>query len=120
MTPHLRRFWIGMLGYVVLLIVTVTARPLAGGGVPAALFVLLPMVPLTYAMVAIFQAVRAQDELVQRIHLQSVLATALATAAVTFGWGLLEAADLLPALYIGPGMIAIWGVCNALISRRYQ
>lgn len=119
---YLRRFWIGMVLYAALLIVTVTWRARLGDGLLPALFVLLPMLPAVYAMVAVFQSVQQQDELIRRIHVESILITALATAAITFGWGLLEAAQLIPpmpVIWIAPGMIAIWGIANALIARRY-
>ena len=67
--------------------------------------------------------VRQQDELAHRIHVESILITALLTAVTTLSYGLLEAAELvppLPMIVVAPFMIIVWGITNQLIASRYD
>jgi hypothetical protein len=89
----------------------------------AAVFVaLLPVLPFAFAMTAVVAQVRELDEMKQRIHLEAVLITALLTGGLTFSYGLLQSAGLvpdLPLIWITPLMIVVWGVANAVVTRRY-
>lgn len=122
---QLRRFLLGMAGYIVLLPISLT---LIGSGrlhntTAIVVAALMPVLPLLYAMAAVVENVRRQDELQQRTHLQAVLITALLTGGLSFSYGLLEATGLvphLPTIFIAPFMIVTWGIANALISRRYE
>ncbi len=56
------------------------------------------------------------------MNLEAVLITTFLTGGLTFSYGLLESAALVPDLsmtFIAPLMIAIWGLANAYVSRRY-
>lgn len=119
------RFLSGMVGYSILLPISLIV--VGDGRVEqpwlAILVALLPIVPFLNAMTAIVQNVRSQDELFRRIHLEAMLVTALLTGAITFSYGLLETTGLvppLPTVFIAPAMISIWGIANAIISRRYN
>lgn len=124
-TPYLRRFLLGMAGYVLLLplaLLLVRGEWMQNTAV-AILIMLLPALPLFYAIAASVANVRAQDELQQRIHLEAILITALLTGGFTFSYGLLESAGLvpdLPLVLVAPFMIAIWGIANVLVARRYR
>lgn len=124
-TPYLRRFLLGMAGYVLLLplaLLLVRGEWMQNTAV-AILIMLLPALPLFYAIAASVANVRAQDELQQRIHLEAILITALLTGGLTFSYGLLESAGLvpdLPLVLVAPFMIAIWGIANVLVARRYR
>ncbi|GJM40321.1 MAG: hypothetical protein DHS20C20_06030 [Ardenticatenaceae bacterium] len=122
---YLTRFIMGMAGYSILLPISLIV--VGDGRVQqpwvAILITLLPIAPFLNAMTAVVQNVRHQDEMQQRIHLESILVTALLTGAVTFSYGLLEATELvppLPTVFIAPFMIAVWGISNLLITRRYD
>jgi CHASE2 domain-containing sensor protein len=122
---YLVRFISGMVGYSILLPLSLI---LVGDGRVeqpwlAVLVTLLPIAPFLNAMTAVLQNVRSQDELQRRIHLEAVLVTTLLTGALTFSYGLLEATELvppLPTVFIAPFMIAVWGIANLGISRRYN
>jgi len=84
---------------------------------------LLPVFPFLFAMTAVLHNVRAADEFHRRIHLESILVTALIIGGFTFSYGLLESSELvphLPTVFIAPIMIWVWGIANAVITRRYQ
>lgn len=122
---YLVRFILGMVGYSILLPLSLI---LVGDGRVeqpwlAVLVTLLPIAPFLNAMAAVLHNVRSQDELPRRIHLEAVLVTTLLTGALTFSYGLLEATELvppLPTVFIAPFMIAVWGIANLVISRRYN
>lgn len=114
-----------MAGYSILLPASVLLISSGRIGISAlqALLALLPVVPLTYAMWAVVDNARHEDELKQRIHFESVLITALLTGGLTFSYGLLETAGLvphLPLVCIAPFMIAVWGAATFLIGRHYN
>jgi hypothetical protein len=122
---YLVRFILGMLGYSILLPLSLIL--VADGRIEkpwlAVLVALLPIAPFLNAITAIVYNVRSQDELHQHIHLEAILITALLTGSLTFSYGLLEASELvphLPSVFIAPFMIVIWGIANVAISRRYN
>ncbi|HJS28008.1 MAG TPA: hypothetical protein VJ768_00185 [Anaerolineales bacterium] len=118
------RFIAGMAGYIavlpasLLLIGSNRIENLAAVAVVS----LLPTLPLIYAMAAVVGNARQQEELKRRIHYEAVLVTALLTGGLTFSYGLLERAEIvphLPLIIIAPFMIAVWGIAARIISRRY-
>ncbi|MEZ4594692.1 MAG: hypothetical protein R3D55_26635 [Chloroflexota bacterium] len=122
---YLVRFILGMAGYSILLPLSLIVADSQRAVQPwlAVLVALMPVAPFLLAMTAVLHNVRSQDELQRRIHLEAVLVTTLLTGAVTFSYGLLEASELVPPLptfLIAPFMIAVWGIANQVISRRYN
>ena len=126
-----KRFLIGLVGYIVLLWVSLLLlrtvftgyEDQLGTAVLAGLLALSPMVPLVYMMAAIVGRVRQQDELIKRINLESVLITMLITGGVTFSYGLLQAVELapdIPLIFVAPFMITVWGFTNGIITRYYD
>jgi hypothetical protein len=118
------RFVAGMAGYMILLpasLILIGSNRMESFGVKAVV-ALLPTLPLLYAIAAVVGNARQQDELKRRIQYEAVLVTALLTGGLTFSYGLLERAELVPALpsvLIAPLMIVVWGIAGAIISRRY-
>jgi hypothetical protein len=89
----------------------------------AALVAVLPALPFLVIVAALVGSVRAQDEFQQRVNLESVLITAVVTGGLTFSYGLLESAGLVPPvslIFVAPFMILVWGAANFLVSRRYE
>jgi hypothetical protein len=125
-----KRFIVGMLGYLILLPVSLLllrSEPFAGRetlltAVAAVFIALMPVLPFIYVITAVIGNVRQQDELHQRMNLEAVLITALLTGGLTFSYSLLEASGLVPKLpltVIAPSMVLIWGAANSYVSRRY-
>ena len=123
--PYLWQFIGGMIGYTVLLIISllIIGSQVVENTAVSIFITLIPKLPQLYAMSAVVRNVRQQDELAQRIHLEAILITALITGGMTFSYGLLEAANFVPPLpmtVVAPFMIVVWGVANNLISRYYD
>ena len=120
---HLVRFLAGMIGYSVLLPLSLIALSNAQSDGPAAIVVaVLPVVPLFLALSGILGAMRALDELQRRIQLEAVVIAGLLTAFVTFTYGLMEASELAPEIsmiWVLPFMVIVWGIAAAVGARRY-
>ena len=121
---YVKQFIAGMLGYVILLpasLLLLRNENLTGTAL-AVVVALVPVLPFLYAMAAVVGNVREQDEYQRRVHLEAVLITALLTGGLTFSYGLLESAALVPDLpmtVVAPFMILVWGAAFAIIFRRY-
>ena len=122
---HLTRFIIGMIGYTVILPISmliVGSERIESTSLKW-MIALLPVIPFFFTMSAMVNNVKEMDELQQRIHLEALLFTTLITGGVTFSYGLIEASGLLPhlpAVLIAPFMIGAWGVAHSVIKRRYD
>lgn len=120
---HLIKFFIGMGLYVAILLISVKLAkgPLAGSpwlwGI-----MLLPTLPVAYALKQSFLAIAEMDELMRRVHLEAALVSGLATGFITFAWGLLEHAGLRPfeAVYVLPMLITFWGLGTKWRKRHYM
>jgi hypothetical protein len=128
---YCRRFVAGMVSYLLLLplsLILLRSEFLAEPDTLllkflAALVAVLPALPFLLIVAALVGSVRAQDEFQQRVNLESVLITAVVTGGLTFSYGLLESAGLVPPvslIFVAPFMILVWGAANFLVSRRYE
>ncbi len=122
---YLRRFWGGMIGYMITLplslVLLQTGR--AGEGIGRFIVAIIPVVPLAYAMMASVNNVQRMDEMQRRIHFEAVVIAILVTGAFTFTYGLLEINELvprLPMITVAPIMIASWGIASYFVSRKYN
>ena len=82
---------------------------------------LLPAVPLLLAFWAIIRMYHRMDEFYQRVHSEAFALGALVTGVAVMIWGFAENAGVpaLPTIFIGPAMIALWGLCLPIIIKRY-
>jgi hypothetical protein len=114
-----------MVGYIILLPASlfIIGSDRIGNQILLIVITLIPVVPLLYAMAGVVQNARQQDEMKRRIHYEAVLVTALLTGGLTFSYGLLERAGIVPPVslvVIAPFMIVAWGISRFLISHRYD
>ncbi|MCC6501108.1 MAG: hypothetical protein IT313_12655 [Anaerolineales bacterium] len=120
---YYKEFVTGMTAYVVALIVSLLV--LNNTELPQMtkiVIVLIPIVPVVFVLLAILRALRDSDELVQRIQLQAVTFSSIATGLVTFSYGFLEGIGFpkLPTLWILPMMFLFWGISLSYFNRKYQ
>src|SRR5574340_264378 len=111
-----------MAAYAVLLILSILlikANPDAWWRFPVAL---LPVLPTIFGVMAYLRALRAMDELQQRIQLEALAFSVGCTGSLTFTYGFLENVGFptLSWVYIFPMLAAFWGIGLALTSRRYR
>lgn len=121
-TPHMRRYFLELGGsmviYTVILWGLVLTRPENGWG----LWELLPIVPLFLAFWAIIRQYKRCDEFYQRVHSEAFALGALIMVVLASFWGFGENAGFpaIPLIFVGPAMIALWGLCLPLTLRRYK
>lgn len=82
---------------------------------------ILPMLPLLFALAAFLRYLEQIDELQQRLQLQAISFAAGATGLITLTWGLLENTGLphLSVIWVFPMMVALWGLAQIVLARRY-
>jgi len=103
----------------VVAIVVIQAGPPAAVRYVAAL---LPVLPIIYGMRAYWRFLSGIDELQRRIQLDGLAFAVGGGGLITVAWGFLELAGLprLPAVWVFPLLIWLWGIGTALATRRYQ
>jgi len=81
----------------------------------------LPALPLVAAFWAIIRQYRRMDEFYKRIHAQAFALGAMILGLIVTIWGFAENAGVpaLPTIWIGPALIALWGLCLPIIMKRY-
>jgi peptidoglycan/LPS O-acetylase OafA/YrhL len=116
------RFWTAIGAYVVLILLSTWFLNRMDESNWRYLIAVLPVAPTAVAGIALVNGIRQLDELQRRIHSEAAVISAVATALITFSYGLLENAGLpsLSVIFVLPLMVMIWGVTNQTISRRYK
>jgi hypothetical protein len=112
--------------YFAIIYVSQWALWLLDGRHPAiiSLVALTPMIGLLLMLRAIVQAHRESDELQRRIDGEAAVIAACVVGLGSFALGLVLAAlrdrmHMVPAMHIGPLLIAVWGIAKWRLSRRY-
>ncbi len=82
----------------------------------------LPAIPAALVVLAVVRYVERMDELQRRIQLGAAGFAAIATALLTFTWGLLENAGFprISMIWVFPLMCALWGIGAAVVAYRYR
>jgi len=111
-----------MLGYVIMLVISVLVLKNVGQPYVRILAALLPMIPVWFGLKAVIGAVRSMDEFQQRIQLEAVGFGFIATAFLTFGYAVLVSAGFpeLSWYWVMPLMVVLWGLGQWLAPRKYQ
>jgi hypothetical protein len=83
---------------------------------------LAPVIPPLFGMRAFLRFLGRMDELERRIQLEAIGFAFGVTLVVVMTAGFLENAGVprVSGIWIGPLMIALWGIGAALASRRYR
>jgi len=84
---------------------------------------LLPVAPVTWFVLMMWRLIRDSDELMQRIHMESLLVSSGVVGVLTFAGGMLKAVDAIQLgdglFYVFPLMCLIYGVVNWRCMRKY-
>jgi hypothetical protein len=85
------------------------------------LIALAPMIPVLWVGNNILKYTRQLDEFQQRIQLDAVVFSAVATALLTSAYGLLEGVGYpeLDTIWIMPMLAVLWVIGQILARRRY-
>jgi cadmium resistance protein CadD (predicted permease) len=87
------------------------------------IFVILPFIPMLFALRALVHDIGAMDELQQRIHLEALAFSLGCTSMLTFSYGMMEAfADVehISVFWVLPMAIFFWLFGLGVARRRYH
>lgn len=119
---YLREFLTSMLGYS--LLVPVSIRLLHGHEHTPVGFALafLPIIPAAFALWAFLRYFRGLDELQRRIQFEAVAFSFLATCFITLTWAFQQNAGLprFDVSWVAPLLILLWGLGLGIAKRRYE
>jgi hypothetical protein len=123
---YTRELAFGMGGYVMALMLSVwLLREVEGFGLRAAI-ALLPVPPVALALRAMVRYVRDADELQRRIELEAVSVATAFVSLLYLAGGLLQSARVIhlraadAMIFVFPLVCFSYGVCKALVARRYR
>lgn len=123
---YTREVMLAMLGYVVLLVVSILLLKRVDGTLLRALIALLPVPPMMLVLRAMIRYIRDVDELQQRIELEAVsFATAFVSLVYLTG-GFLQSAKVIDVpsnmamIWVFPMVSLAYGLAKAVIARRYN
>jgi hypothetical protein len=119
---YIQRFIASIVAYALLLPVSIWLMQQAGDSPARYLIALLPVVPVTFGILAFVRSLREMDELQRRIQFEAFGFSLGMTALVTFTLGFLERAGFPPIsmIWVLPIILAFWGIGGAIASRRYR
>ena len=123
---YLREFLPAMLGYVIVLPVSITLLLRVDMSVAwKAVVALLPVVPMVFVVRAMLRHMLRQDELQQRVELRAVAITCAVIGMASFSLGFLQNVRVLPSppwamLWVLPLMIGVYGVVRFLLAHHYR
>ncbi len=119
---YMREFGPAMLGYIILMPVSIRLVAQNGTSPWRFVFAVLPVLPLLFALWALIRGINRMDEMQKNIQLQAFTFACAGTAFITFAYGLLQHAGLPPInfVFIMPLLIVLWGIGLGLASLRYK
>jgi hypothetical protein len=117
-----KEFGAAMLGYVILLPVSIHFLKADPHSPSRFLWALLPVLPAPFAIWAVVSFYRGLDELHRRIHLEGLSLSFPASLLIIFTYGFLQNAGLpsVDLIWVASMMIGLWGLGLAIASRRYR
>jgi hypothetical protein len=120
---YLVRFGASMLGYVVILIISITLLNNMADDDPVRYLVgLLPMIPLFFAFLSYLWYVRQVDEMKRRIQFEAVSIGMGLTLFITLTLSFLEIAGFprIDMIWVPVTLIFCWGLGVAITNQRYK
>jgi hypothetical protein len=119
---YIRDFLISMVLYCVVLIGAIMLYQALPQHPASALLMLLPLAPILFGFRVFIRWVRELDELQKRIQMEAFAFSLGMTGILSLTWGLLESAGLpqISLIWVFPTSIMLWGLGQAIATRRYQ
>lgn len=116
------RFGIYMAAYVVSILWMASVRDDMQGDPLLLGIIAIPAICVFLAIRESYLSIMAMDELIRRIHLESILISACLTGAFTFVWGLYTNAGLpeMESTLVLPLMMGFWGLATLVRKRAYE
>jgi len=119
---YLKEFGGAMIAYAVVLFVAIAVVNANHTAPWRYIVVVLPVIPLCFALLAFLRFFRRMDELQRRIQLEALAFSFGGTMLIAATYTFLEAAGAprLPLISVAPVMSVLWAIGAAFAIRRYQ
>ena len=119
---YLVRFLTSMVAYVLVLILAISLANANRESGLRFLVMLLPVVPIFFAVLAFVNFFETMDELQKRIQLYAMALSVGGTAMITVTYGLLEVvgAPHLSWVWVFPLIVWLWGLGAFIAARRFS
>jgi len=116
------RFGIYMAAYVVSIIWMAWVREDMQDDPLLLAIIAVPAICVFLAIRESYLSIMAMDELIRRIHLESILISACLTGGITFVWGLYTNAGLpdMETTLVLPMLMGFWGLSTIVRKRAYE
>lgn len=116
---YMREFIPAMVAYLVILLMVVKQRPSGGN---SGIWELLPALPLIFVFIAMIRQYGRCDEFFKRIHSEAFALGAMTLGLFVTIWGFGENAGWpeIPTIFIGPALLAFWGLFTPIMVWRYK
>lgn len=124
---YLREFIPAMLGYMLLIFLSVSWLKTLEGTALRAVVTLLPTIPVAFIIRAMVRVIRDQDEFERRIDLESIAIGGGIGAFGYFSYGMLLNAQVLPlpkpeavAIWVLPVLFGCFGIVKCVLGLYYR
>ena len=85
------------------------------------LVTLAPVIPIAFCMITVIRGVRRMDEMQKQIQLEALVFAFCTTVLLSISYGFLENVGFprVNWMWVGVGMIGLWGIGGAIARMRY-
>lgn len=119
---YFKEFYLSITAYVVILFASISIlKKFEFSSVVQGIIALTPVVPIIFIIIAIMRGIKDSDELQQKVQLNAIMFSAVATGLITFSYGLLEGVGFppFPTIWVLPMMFIFWGFSLGFFWKRY-
>lgn len=119
---YFKEFYLSITAYVVILFTSISIlKKFEFSSVVQGIIALTPVVPIIFIIIAIMRGIKDSDELQQKVQLNAIMFSAVATGLITFSYGLLEGVGFppFPTIWVLPMMFIFWGFSLGFFWKRY-
>ena len=111
-----------LLAYAIVLVASLSflkAHPESSWRIPVTL---APVIPIVFMIIAVIREVRQMDEMHKQIQLEALVFAFCATVPLSISYGFLENIGFPSVnwMFVGCGMMGLWGIGVAVASMRYR
>lgn len=119
---YFKEFYLSITAYVIVLFASISIlKKFEFSSVVQGIIALTPVVPIIFIIIAIMRGIKDSDELQQKVQLNAIMFSAVATGLITFSYGLLEGVGFppFPTIWVLPMMFIFWGFSLGFFWKRY-
>ncbi|MFN8381631.1 MAG: hypothetical protein U0V02_06815 [Anaerolineales bacterium] len=119
---YFRELYLSIAAYVIILFGSISIlKKFEFSAVMQGIIALTPVIPIIFIIIAIMRGIKDSDELQQKVQLNAIMFSAIATGLITFSYGLLEGVGFppFPTIWVLPMMFVFWGFSLGFFWKKY-